>query len=92
MYLVSLIVSIDNHGADYEKIDPLRTPNRSTGEKVDVECQYTNILVNTTKSTFKEAIETQHDRGNECWISCLMTTTETPCYPQISPEMLFPEP
>ena len=52
-------------------MDPLRTPNRSTGEKLDVECQYINTPVDMSKSTFREAIEKQHYRANECWINCL---------------------
>ena len=53
------------------KFDPLRSPNRCTGEKVDVECQYINTLVDMSKSTFREAIEKQHYRVNECWANCL---------------------
>ena len=52
-------------------MDPLRTPNRCIGEKVDVECQYINTPVEMSKSTFREATEKQHYRVSECWISCL---------------------
>ena len=64
------IFSIDNHGADYEKIDPLTSPSRNT-EKVDKEYLYINTPVDMNKSTFRAAIEEQHYRVNECWINCL---------------------
>ncbi len=65
------IKDVSIHDTNFENVDPLRSPNKCTGEKVDVECQCINTLVDVSKSTFREAIEKQHYRVNECWVNCL---------------------
>ena len=65
-----VVLELENLGSDFERIDPLTTPNRNT-DKVDKEYLYINTPVDMSKSTFREAIEKQHYRVNECWINCL---------------------
>ncbi len=70
MSVESLLQVLKNDGSEFERVDPFTTPSRDT-EKVDREFIYINTPVDMSKSTFREAIEKQHYRVNECWINCL---------------------
>ena len=71
-----LIIKTEIDETDCEKLDPLRTLNRSTGEKVDVECQHINSPVDMNKSTLEKPLRSSTIGSMSAGSTAYTTTTE----------------